>query len=330
MSPRRALLLAEAGAEAGYGHLSRTGALAAALRDAGWETTLLARGRAIAASALRDAEAEACDWTDPAFAEHPALARARLVAFDSYTPDRPTLERLRGERRALFFDDDRRLDYPPGLVVNGAPGAETLGYRDGGATLHLLGPRYLALRRPFLDAAARHALRPKVSRILIAAGGVDAHGLLPSLARAAAAAHPEAALELLCGAAPGGADGFPARTFPRAGLRAPELADLMAGCDLAVASGGQTLCELARVGVPAVAVLTAENQAANLRGLASAGCVAHAGARGDPHLPERVRDACARLADPAERGRLREACAALFPGDGAREIVRRILEGEPA
>lgn len=327
MTSARVLLLAEAGDGVGFGHLSRASALAAACRTLGATATLLVRGAGIPAASLRDAAAHEQDWLDPAFAGAEELRAATHLAVDSYRPDRAHLEALSAGRPALFFDDDARLDYPPGLVVNGAPGARAAGRAPVPGVTHLSGPRYLALRRPFIDAAARHGIRPTVRRLLLSVGGFDGRGLLPALARALAEALPGVDLEVVGGAAPPGA--LPAACRIHAGLTAEALASLMAGCDLAVAASGQTLLELARVGVPAVAVTTAANQTANARGLRAAGAILHAGDHADPALPAAVAARCHDLLPAPRRAALAASARALLAGDGARALAEMLLPDLP-
>ena len=60
----------------------------------------------------------------------------------------------------------------------------------------------------------------------------------------------------------------------------------MLDSDIAISAGGQTLYELARVGVPAMAIVVAENQMNNVRGWQKAGFIEYAGWWDDKHLPD--------------------------------------------
>jgi spore coat polysaccharide biosynthesis predicted glycosyltransferase SpsG len=106
---------------------------------------------------------------------------------------------------------------------------------------------------------------------------------------------------------------------------------LMLAADLAVSGGGQTLYELAACATPAVAILIADNQRANIDGLSGAGAVVAAGAAGDADLDERVTGTVAHLLnDPARRLGMGSSGRRAVDGQGAQRVasvIRTLLEG---
>jgi len=52
---------------------------------------------------------------------------------------------------AVYIDDNKRLDYPKGVVVNGSIHAKELNYSKKNGVKYLLGPKYIPLRKDFWE-----------------------------------------------------------------------------------------------------------------------------------------------------------------------------------
>ena len=76
---------------------------------------------------------------------------------------------------------------------------------------------------------------------------------------------------------------------------AEEMKNVMINSDIAVSAAGQTLGELARVGVPAIAIGIADNQINNVRGWSNVGCIEYAGWHDDTYLREKLLSCIASL-----------------------------------
>ena len=100
----------------------------------------------------------------------------------------------------------------------------------------------------------------------------------------------------------------------------------MLGCDAAVSACGQTLYELARVGVPTVGIGVAANQRQNIRGWRDTGFLAYAGDHDAPDLEARL-DETVRSLPPERRAAMIRAGRACVDGRGARRVVAAVLEG---
>jgi UDP-2,4-diacetamido-2,4,6-trideoxy-beta-L-altropyranose hydrolase len=215
-------------------------------------------------------------------AELAASIRAEWVVVDGYQFGSDYMEKLQqAGLRVLFIDDYGHADrHPADLVLNQNPHAsESLYPNRGPSTGLLLGPRYALLRREFL-AAPRESEQPAVARkILITLGGSDPENVTAKAIRALAQldipdleavvvvgpANPHhAALRKLAGGQP-----YAARVE-----RDPaNLPELFAWADIAVSAAGSTCWELAYMGLPAIAVVCAENQMAVAESLHQAGSV---------------------------------------------------------
>jgi UDP-2,4-diacetamido-2,4,6-trideoxy-beta-L-altropyranose hydrolase len=96
---------------------------------------------------------------------------------------------------------------------------------------------------------------------------------------------------------------------------------VMLESDIAVTSGGQTLYELARLGVPSVALAVADNQRNNVAAWEKNGFVENAGAWTDDYLMVSIADRFQKLLPFDRRKAFSEAGRRTVPGNGAGKIV---------
>ena len=231
------VLIADAGAGAGLGHIARSSALGAAL---------LERGAQISAFGLQlgtPTERYGVQWL-PAdgFSELSASA----IVLDSYKADREFRASLRAIAPLAVFggDDDLRDDVDLRITEPAC-----------------LGPPYWAV--------AAHEPPEAVRRVLVATGGGDVIDVGYGLATELRGRLPNASIALVRGPfsdqhAPPGVELVSAP---------PTLDREFAQADLVVCAGGQTLLEALAVGVPVVAMAVADNQRRQLAVLAGAGAV---------------------------------------------------------
>ena len=298
------VILTEAGAGIGFGHLGRCAAIYDALDDAGAAPRLVVQGLPALPDALIEGRRAMCDdWL-----EHPktAVAGATIAVVDSYEAPMRVYDAVQSAvRTALWVDDEVRLDYPVGIVLNSGMTAETMPYARRPGSLYLLGPSYHPLRSAF-RYLPRHDTG-RLERVLVVFGGSDIRGLgPPAAASLAAAGVPQ--VDLVCGD----------RT-------AAEMAEAMMHADLAVGSTGQTLYELAAAGLPTVGVVVVDNKRKNAEGWARTGFLALAGDWDAPCIAERVVAEVARLSDRDARAEAAAAGRAMVDGFGASRIAARCL-----
>jgi UDP-2,4-diacetamido-2,4,6-trideoxy-beta-L-altropyranose hydrolase len=233
-------VLADAGPAIGLGHLSRAGAVAAALRVRGHEVTTVVVGDE---GLLHDG----IHWKPVGDLAPPGHGP---LLVDSYRVDVGALSTARPV--ATFWDGAG--DPPPGVDL-----AITLAGPDG--------PRLACLRPMFWGAIAR-PVAPEVRRILVTTGGGAAGGVAELTATVTAAA-PD--VEVAAALGPYADEALPdgvvtIRTPPR-------MIDVLQGADLVVTAAGQTMLETLCVGTPCIATAVVDNQRAQLDVLAGAGGV---------------------------------------------------------
>jgi len=328
---------ADVGPEMGMGHFMRSLAIAQAWIDLGGRADLvMACGAAVVDGrcehegvALRSLEVEP---GSPADAERTiSLARssrASVLLIDGYVFSSDYQERVvRAAIRCAVVDDHARLDwYPADVVVDANLVAVEDAYRERTRGRVLAGLRYALLRREF-RTAVRLEPRPGKRRLLITFGGSDVQGLT------------ERALSVLAGDVDvtvlvGGANPRAAQiarvaaSLPRVRVLvdADNVPDVMARADVALSAAGSTCAELAFMGLPAVVVVTAENQRQVAEGFDRLGAVRVLGEEvrwSDVALQRAVSGL---LDDPAARAGMSERGRAAVDGLGALRVAEVLRE----
>lgn len=320
---RRCLVLAKALLDGGwsvrFASAPETVDTVPALRGSGVDMMTLG-ATAEPAATMRATAPDGCDLL---VVDHYGLDRA----FES--PLRPWA------RRIAVIDDLADRPHDCDILVDQTPGRAAADYRGlvPSDCAVLVGPDYALLDARF--AAARAMARRRdgtVRRVLVNHGATDPTGATLAVLQALRAADLGVPVDIVAGAAnphraaiqAAAAQLAPAGTVH---VDVDDMAALIGVADFAIGAGGVSALERCCLGVPSVIVILADNQRGNAEELARAGaavCVEEAalhrieglaaliGALGrDPARLERMSAAATRIVDGAGAVRVREACARL-------------------
>ncbi len=235
-----------------------------------------------------------------------------VVVVDGYDID---LDRLAGiSARTVLIDDLGTRDAAVDLVVNPNIYATDLEYPS--AARALLGSNYALLRTDFVGARDRRGPPSEhVERVFVMMGGTDPTGETPRVLDALSAA-----------AFSGHVDVVTARDDLTTGDRGYTLtihraigspAVLMRDADLAFCAAGGSTWELACIGVPAVQVVVADNQALIGRWLRGHGLIALEGPTDTATLVTAFRA----LEPPEQRTAIAQLARELVDGRGAQRVA---------
>jgi spore coat polysaccharide biosynthesis predicted glycosyltransferase SpsG len=317
---------ADSGAGVGLGHVARCCAVARELRNRGVNVLILCpdpRGATFACEQGEMAIEARYGFTQAL----DAISGCASAVIDSYRlqPDDYAAARRAAAVLVVFNDDGARVPACD-VVVNGAPGAETLEYEKGAGTAYLLGAAYFPLRAAFrdLDAPAKH-IGPSVERVLVTVGGDDVHGLLGAFALSARAVYPHAQIVAV---------GVPRASTDREWMAtcdvkvAPkDYPALVRDADVIVCGAGQTLVEAAVVGTPAAAVLLGDDQRHQHAAVIRAGAGVDGGAwtLAADERTATLRSALERLKDGGTRSEISRRGRQLVDGRGADRIAHALM-----
>ena len=324
-----AVFFTEGGHNSGLGHIARCVALSRAFGKKGITSKIIVDGDSSVDGLLSEVSFVRKDWIGSRVEVFGIIKKTDVVVVDSYRADRSFYTDVSGLcRLVVCFDDNMRLDYPEGTVVNGSMGAETLGYDKKPGTEYLLGVKYMCLR-PEFESVPEWRTRADVKSILITFGGNDIRGLTSIVLSSLVRRFPNVTKKVIIGPATRSEDSFFVKNLDNTEMifapSASKIRDVMCGVDMAVTAGGQTLYELARVGVPAVVVGVADNQLGNIAGWEKAGAIKYSGFWDAPDIERRIISDCGSLLVKGIREEMSSKGRCLMDGEGAERVVNKVF-----
>lgn len=338
------VIRADASTEIGTGHVLRCLALAHAWQDAG--------GRAVFAMTLpapgldqrlQVSQVDAVRLTaalgSAADAEATADVAKRLgatwVVVDGYHFGadyyRAIMER---GLKLLCIDDYGQADrYDATIVLNqNICASEGLYANRAHSTQLLLGTRYALLRREFWSwREYQRNVSDVPRRVLVTMGGSDANNCTLSVVYALQQLEQaELEVRLLVGSMNPNekslSEAIQRDTRFQIIVDAADMPALFAWADLAITAGGSTCWELAFLGLPAMAVVLADNQEPIARGLAAAGAVVDLGWDSTLSITGLTAALGALITDVTGRRAMSESGRKLVDGLGGKRVVTAMQE----
>ncbi len=316
MTPR-ACFRFDAGPRIGGGHAMRALALADALAANGWACTLATNadaGDTVPALAWSGHELIAVATRDAV----PMTQEFDLLVVDHYGLDAAFERACRPRaRQILAIDDLADRPHDADIVVDPTPG-QTAGRYEAhlapGARC-LAGPGYAPLR-PQFQRARGHDRRPaaRIERVLVSAGAGDPTGLAGRALAGVRQVLPDARVDIV-GRAPA-EPSDDARVRRLSGV--DDMAALYRAADVCIGAVGVSALERACVGLPTLAVITADNQELVAEGLARAGAIRLLG-RDDALGPGDIAAALPALG-PQDLSAMADAGRALCDGRGVQRL----------
>jgi UDP-2,4-diacetamido-2,4,6-trideoxy-beta-L-altropyranose hydrolase len=337
-TPPRILFVADAGPAVGGGHVMRCLTLAGALRRAGAECGFVATAEAesvldgFAAPQIRRFKAPS---GDPAAlcvlaAQAARTWGARWAVLDHYGVGAEADRLLRAAAGRLLAIEDLRRARDCDLVLDASLERRAHDYPGCEA---LLGPAYALVRPEFAVARpavlARRAGAEGVETVLVSLGLTDVGAITWRVVSALMPVLGARRLSVVVGA---GAPSLAAlRTLaaadPRVALHVEtrDMAGLIGAADLAVGAGGSSAWERCALGLPAITLVLADNQAQNSAALERAGASVTIAV--NRAIERRLVEAFETLAgDAGRRAVMARAAADLCDGRGAERVAARMLE----
>ncbi|MYE24190.1 MAG: UDP-2,4-diacetamido-2,4,6-trideoxy-beta-L-altropyranose hydrolase [Gammaproteobacteria bacterium] len=336
-----AVFRADASIDLGGGHVMRCLTLAGAFADEGWHVGFAVNAEALSVvPSLTETVVSilVLDEVDEVTALRERWPDGvALLIVDHYGLDSEFEQRCRPwAATILAIDDLANRRHRADLLLDQTHGREEACYRDltGPDCTLLLGARF-ALLRPQFQAHRRRALGRREStapaeRLLISFGATDPAGIAATAMRAVARACPDLSVDVVAGATSHYLDEIrrlaaalsPAVTVHGA---VDDIASLMADADFVIGACGGTSWERCCLGLPTLAVVTADNQRQIARALAAAGAIELVGNAGEVTVDTFAARVAALRDDAARRRAMARAAAAICDGNGAARVTEVLL-----
>ena len=277
----------------GYGHLTRCLSIYQAFEEKGIQPLYIANCDEEGNKFIPNVNLLQMNWTDKSEELIDTITDSDIVVIDSYLAPIELYERIyKVVKKTVYIDDYLRLDYPPGVIVNGTIGAENLPYKKDNNHQFLLGIEYMPLRKEFWDIVIndKKIAENKIENVLITFGGQDIKKLTEQMIKFLNEHFSKYKIHSVIG----NNRKLDIASFKNIklynNLTAAEMKNLMLKCDVAISSASQTVYELFKSHVYIIAIGVADNQKNNINGLIREGIINRAFWHDDIDLYDKIRN----------------------------------------
>ena len=322
-------ILTEGGKNIGFGHITRCASIYQAFEEIGVSPEFIVKGDENVRGLLQDKNSKVFDWLNNQETLLAIVRNVDVAFIDSYLADYSLYEKIsKLVKTGVYFDDDIRIEYPKGFVLNGTVLAKQMSYPKKKDVTYLLGPQYIPLRKTFWNIPAK-LIHDNIETVMVTFGGSDMCDITPKIQKVLNETYPYLQKRIIL-----------TRLFANMSeikkLRdknteliyepdAIKLKKIMQESDIAISAGGQTLYELARIGVPTIAVCTADNQLNNICSWEKTGFVEYAGWWEDKKITDVILQKVELLKNKTLREKKHTISNKYIDGKGSKRIVEELL-----
>lgn len=319
------IILTEGGKDYGFGHVARCSSIYQAFLEYGVSPKFIINGDDSVKSILNDIPFEVTDWLN----NFDFFDSSDIVIIDSYLANFDFYEKISKKcPLTVYIDDNNRLKYPKGIIVNGTLDVTNMNYSKREDVLYLVGKEFVPLRSDFWDISTLK-VKEDVENILITTGGNDLRNLTPKILDLLNIHYPKIIKKVII------ADSFK-NTFEIESLKndnveliyspdSKKMVEVMSNIDLAISASGQTLYELACVGIPTIAIGIIENQVNNIKNWQKIGFIEYAGWWNNERLLDNILEKIDYLNDKNVRKDKNLIGTRAIDGKGSLRIAKNIL-----
>ncbi|MDI6723954.1 MAG: UDP-2,4-diacetamido-2,4,6-trideoxy-beta-L-altropyranose hydrolase [Methanobacterium sp.] len=325
----KVLIITEGSSKIGFGHVTRCTSLYQAFSEKEASVHFIVNGDSKIQSILQNTDYAIFNWLEDSERLFKLLKDFDIVIIDSYLADEAFYQKLsKSVPLAAYIDDNNRINYPEGIVINGSILAERINYPLTDRVDYLLGSQYIPLRREFWSVPEK-TIKTDIKSIMLTFGGDDLRNLTPDILKLLIRYHPDLNKKIVIGR------GFKNKSeieklkddkteliyYPDA----QGMLKTMLESDIAISAGGQTLYELARVGLPSISIGVAYNQTHNVKNWEKIGFIDFAGFWDSENLHESILEKLDLLLDKKIRIKKCRIGRKFVDGKGAIKIAKRCL-----
>lgn len=310
-------ILTEGGSNIGLGHISRCSSIYQAFKEKGYNPKFIVNTD----EHINNEDYIVSNWIE----DNDFLENSDIVIVDSYIADKELIDEFASKVPLMvFLDDNKRINYPKGIVVNGTVLASNLNYPLKSGLSYLLGSEYIPLREEFWQSK-NISIGKEMRTVLVTLGGNDLRNLTPKILNMLNEKFPDLNKKVIVGNSFSNKEEIEKEADDKKeliyGPDASGMLNAMLSSDIAISASGQTLYELACTGVPTIAIGVIDNQINNIRNWQEQGFIHYAGCWNNPNLLENIVEGMENI--NREESHFKGMSA--VDGQGSRRIVKNIL-----
>jgi UDP-2,4-diacetamido-2,4,6-trideoxy-beta-L-altropyranose hydrolase len=323
-------IITEGNSNIGYGHITRCTSLYQAFEEKGLTPSFIVNGDKIVKNSLEMEKKYIFNWLIDKKKLYKLIDGSDIAIIDSYLANLSIYKEITNlVKIPTFIDDNIRLKYPQGIVVNYLISAKELKYPKDKEITYLLGPKYCIVRKEFWDLQEKK-ISKEIKTIMITFGGSDIKNLTPKVLEMINKSFPNLEKKIIIGrgfknikAIKDVLDkNYELIYFPTA----MSMKRAMMESDLAITAGGTTIYELMIVGVPVISVAVANNQLNNVKAFSERSLNYYAGWWQNSNLLENIKKYVLLLKEEETRKNMIISGQECIKSDGSRKIINYLIK----
>jgi len=333
MQTKKLSILTEGGKSLGFGHITRCLSIAEYFDEYGVSIEFIVDGDDSTLPILEDHSFILIDWLNSE-AVLQRLKKSTFVLIDSLRVTKRKVQNIQKLGvNVIYIDDEKRHNFlDKGFVLDWTILSENKNYflpkkKD---VTYLLGSKYTPLRAAFKNIK-QVFVSEKIQNILVSFGGSDVRNLTPAVLENLNKFFPYLKKNIVIGAGFVNNDNIKLHQDKNTTLiynaDAKKMTSLMLESDIAISSGGQTLYELAYLGLPTIAILLVENAREDTEGWAEVGFVDYIGSFDDADLMKKLEASVESLKNQNMRQEMQSNAAKYIDFNGGKLVVDAIIKG---
>ena len=260
------------------------------------------------------------------------LLEVKVIFIDSILINKKLYDKISSIVENVFYIDDyHKWSHKKGIIIDWTVLSDKKRrYETTSSVKYLLGTKYAALRKEFWDIPKRHVSR-KIENILLTFGGSDIRNLTIKMLRLINDTFPQLKITIIVGNSYNNVEEIEDATNKNIKLiysaNAAGMKKNMLKADIAIASGGQTIYELARIGVPTIGIISVDNQLDDINGWEETGFLMNAGWWCCPDLEKNIVQLMKKCINKNRREEMIKIGRSFIDGQGAKRIADNIISG---
>jgi len=333
MQTKKLSILTEGGKKFGFGHITRCLSIVEYFDEYGVSIEFIVDGDDSVLSILKDHSFVLMDWLNGKSVLQ-RIKESTFILIDSLrVTDGHIQEIQKLGANVIYIDDDKRHNFlDKGFVLDWTILSDNKNYflPKKKSVTYFLGSKYTPFRAAFKNSK-KVSISKQIQNILVSFGGSDVRNLTPVVLATLNKNFPYLKKTVVIGAGFINNDEIKLQQDENTTLiynaDAKKMTSLMQESDVAISSGGQTLYELAYLGLPTIAILLVENAREDTKGWEEVGFIDYIGNFDDIDLMKKLITSVESLKDQKIRQKMQSNAAKLIDFNGARLIVDTIMKG---
>lgn len=326
-------VVTEGGQTFGFGHITRCISISTIFKQYGYSINFIINGDNSIFSILKGIQYSVFNWTKEQKNLSELLLKSSIILIDSIEITNQQILYIEAlGKDVIFIDDEKRRNIlNKGFVIDWTvlsnkkeyflPKKENITY--------LLGSEYTPLRKEF-TISSQNIIKENIESIMVTFGGSDVRNLTPIVLKTLVEYFPNIKKNIVIGAGFTNIENIELYKDKNTKLifnaSTSTMVELMQTSDLAIASGGQTLYELALLGTPTIAILLVENAKDDTQGWEEVGTLKNIGWYNDPELINNLKKAITFLKQKDKRIEMQNNGKDYINPNGALKLVNTILD----